>query len=85
MKIEPQAYIHLARNRIPKDERVILFIQYEDLMKKVLEALRANKIACLLLAGTAMQQSEKLSHFQSDEAKEKVLVLALEDESASGA
>lgn len=54
-------------------------------MKKVLEALRANKIACLLLSGTAMQQSEKLSHFQSDEAKEKVLVLALEDESASGA
>ncbi|KAG9044522.1 hypothetical protein FS837_008029 [Tulasnella sp. UAMH 9824] len=80
-----EVVVDLIKNRIPKDERVILFIQYEDLMKKVLEALRANKIACLLLSGTAMQQSEKLSHFQSDEAKEKVLVLALEDESASGA
>lgn len=62
-----------------------MFVQFDDLMKKVAEALKANDISCMQLKGDAKKQSETLSHFQGDKAKEKVLLLSLQDESASGA
>lgn len=62
-----------------------MFVQYADLMKKVQEALAANDVSCIVIQGTASQQSEKLLHFQNGEKAEKVLLLSLEDESASGA
>ncbi|KAG8925515.1 hypothetical protein FRC02_009614 [Tulasnella sp. 418] len=77
--------IDVIQNRIPKKDRVLLFIQYPDLMKKVAEALEANKVTFLQINGTAKQKSSKLETFQDPKAKEKVLLLALEDESASGA
>jgi SNF2 family DNA or RNA helicase len=74
-----------ARRRIPKKERVLLFIQYRDLMIKVAEALKANKVTYIEIQGTATQKSKNLERFQDPEADEKVLLLGVEDESASGA
>lgn len=73
------------RNRIPSEDRILMFIQYEDLMSKVFDALRKNDIPCLQIQGSAKQRSDNLTQFQSDKANERVLLLSLEDESASGA
>jgi len=82
----PTLLIYLAsrRKKIPKDERVLLFVQFPDLMKKVTEALAANKIKYLEIKGTAHQKSKNLELFQNG-SEERVLLLNVMDESASGA
>lgn len=67
-----------------KDERVLIFVQFADLMKKVTEALEAHNIGFLEIRGTASQKSTNLQKFQ-DGSKERVLLLNVMDESASGA
>lgn len=62
----------------------MIFVQFPDLMKKVTEALTANKIKFLEIKGTAHQKSKNLEKFQTDSA-ERVLLLNVMDESASGA
>lgn len=59
-------------------------MQFPDLMKKVAEALSANKIKFLEIKGTASQKSKNLEKFQND-SEERVLLLNVTDESASGA
>ena len=54
-------------------------------MVKVAEALKANDITFLEIQGTATTKSKNLEKFQDPKAEQKVLLLALEDESASGA
>ncbi|KAN0130961.1 hypothetical protein V8E53_011339 [Lactarius tabidus] len=82
MKLEK--VIHLVRKRIPSDERVLVFVQFPDLMKKVAEALTANKVRFLEIKGSAAQKSKNLEKFQND-SEERVLLLNVMDESASGA
>lgn len=53
-------------------------------MKKVGEAFTANKINYLEIRGSASQKSKALESFQKD-SKERVLLLHVTDESASGA
>lgn len=53
-------------------------------MKKLVEALAANKIKFLEIKGTATQKSNNLEKFQND-SPERVLLLTVTDESASGA
>jgi len=53
-------------------------------MKKVTEAFAYNKIKFLEIRGTAHQKSKNLEHFQN-ESSERVLLLNVMDESASGA
>lgn len=53
-------------------------------MKKVTEALAANKIKYLEIKGTAHQKSKNLELFQNG-SEERVLLLNVMDESASGA
>ena len=72
------------RKRIPSDERVLIFVQFPDLMKKVAEALTANKVRFLEIKGSAAQKSKNLEKFQND-SEERVLLLNVMDESASGA
>jgi len=72
------------RNEVGKDERVLVFVQFPDLMKKVTEAFTYNKIKYLEIKGTATQKSKNLELFQN-ESKERVLLLNVMDESASGA
>lgn len=69
---------------MPKEERVLVFVQFPDLMKKVAEALAANGVEFLEIRGSASQKSKNLEKFQSD-SKERVLLLNVMDESASGA
>jgi SNF2 family DNA or RNA helicase len=53
-------------------------------MKKVAEALIAHKIKFLEIKGSATQKSKNLEKFQND-SEERVLLLNVMDESASGA
>ncbi|KAG8885935.1 hypothetical protein FRB98_001541 [Tulasnella sp. 332] len=80
-----EAVVDLINKRIPKTERVLMFIQFDDLMKNVANALEKNGIKCMQLRGDAKKQSDALMNFQGKESKEKVLLLSLESESASGA
>jgi SNF2 family DNA or RNA helicase len=73
-----------SRNKIPNDDRVLIFVQFPDLMKKLAEALTAHKVKFLEIKGTATQKSNNLEKFQNDSA-ERVLLLNVMDESASGA
>lgn len=79
-------YAHdtISRKQLPKDERVLIFVQFPDLMKKVAEALEANKVKFLEIKGSASQKSKNLEKYQSD-SEERVLLLNVMDESASGA
>jgi SNF2 family DNA or RNA helicase len=61
-----------------------MFVQFPDLMKKVAEALNANKVQFLEIKGSAAQKSKNLEKFQND-SEERVLLLNVMDESASGA
>lgn len=74
----------MSRKRIPKDERALIFVQFPDLMKKVAEALREHKVPFLEIKGSAAQKSKNLEQFQTN-SKERVLLLNVMDESASGA
>jgi SNF2 family DNA or RNA helicase len=74
----------IDRHRIPKEERVLIFVQFPDLMKKVNEALTAQKIQFLEIKGTATVRSRNLETFQSADSQ-RVLLLNVTDESASGA
>ncbi|KAF7370517.1 Helicase C-terminal domain-containing protein [Mycena sanguinolenta] len=76
--------MELIKKNIPKDERVLIFVQFPDLMKKVAEALKDNGIKFLEIKGSASAKSKSLESFQQD-SKERVLLLNLMDESASGA
>ncbi|KAG7093640.1 hypothetical protein E1B28_007303 [Marasmius oreades] len=76
--------IHLIKKEIPKEERVLLFVQFPDLMQKVGEALAHNKIQYIEIKGSANMRSKNLEKFQND-SEERVLLLNLMDESASGA
>ncbi|KZT11359.1 uncharacterized protein LAESUDRAFT_642051 [Laetiporus sulphureus 93-53] len=76
--------IYLVKKEIPKEERVLVFVQFPDLMKKVAEALAANDVKFLEIRGTAVQKSKSLEQFQTN-SKERVLLLNVMDESASGA
>lgn len=72
------------REQIPEDDRVLVFVQFPDLMKKVTEAFNHHEIEFLEIRGTASQKSKNLEKFQND-SNERVLLLNVMDESASGA
>ena len=74
----------MLRTKIPPEERVLLFVQFEDLMKKVSEALDFRKIAHLQITGSATKKSNTLEQFQTN-GSARVLLLNVIDESASGA
>jgi SNF2 family DNA or RNA helicase len=70
--------------RVKKKERILIFVQFPDLMKKVGEALSARGIDFLEIKGSAAMKSKNLEAFQND-SEERVLLLNVMDESASGA
>ncbi|KAF9466118.1 hypothetical protein BDZ94DRAFT_1188147 [Collybia nuda] len=82
MKLE--SVVDLIKNKIGKKERVLVFVQFNDLTKKVAEAFDYHKIKYLEIKGSASQKSKNLEQFQN-ESKERVLLLNVMDESASGA
>ncbi|KAJ3321351.1 hypothetical protein HDU76_014120 [Blyttiomyces sp. JEL0837] len=81
--------VDILRNKVGKDERALVFVQFPDLILKVAEALDAEGIRYLQIKGTATQKSKALQEFQTEGAKGKdvvrVLLLNVVDESAAGA
>ncbi|THV02481.1 hypothetical protein K435DRAFT_749158 [Dendrothele bispora CBS 962.96] len=76
--------VDLIKRQVPKDDRVLVFVQFPDLMQKVAEAFAHHKINYLEIKGNATQRSKNLEKFQN-ESNERVLLLNVMDESASGA
>ncbi|KAF9224022.1 hypothetical protein BS17DRAFT_703902 [Gyrodon lividus] len=76
--------IDLIKNKISKKERALIFVQFPDLMVKVANALKIHDIKFLEIRGSATQKSKNLEKYQND-SKERVLLLNVMDESASGA
>ncbi|KAI5807569.1 hypothetical protein DFH27DRAFT_651071 [Peziza echinospora] len=86
--IKLEKMIKLLQERVPKTEKVLIFVQFPDLMQKVSEALDAHGVKHLQIKGTSMSKSKNLEAFQQSSATEKserVLLLNVMDESASGA
>ena len=74
----------INRKEIPAEERILIFVQFPDLMKKVGAALKAHKINYLEIEGSSASRSKTLQAYQDgDDAR--VLLLNVMDESASGA
>ena len=72
----------------PKDERVLIFVQFEDLLTQVHAVLNKEGFPALKLKGTAHQMSAIMSKFQKAKLgknDERILLLELHNESASGA
>ncbi|KAJ4475050.1 hypothetical protein J3R30DRAFT_3777458 [Lentinula aciculospora] len=82
MKLEQ--VVSLIKKQIPAEDRILVFVQFPDLMKKVTEAFDHRKIQFLEIRGSAAQKSKNLEKFQNG-SKERVLLLNVMDESASGA
>ena len=75
---------HRDTSRVKKNDRVLIFVQFPDLMKKVNDVLAARGIQFLEIRGSASAKSKSLEQFQNG-SKERVLLLNVMDESASGA
>ena len=73
---------------VPDDERILVFVQFPDLMLQVSNALNEAGIKTLKLKGSVHQQTGALDEFQKENLKKddaRVLLLLSRDESASGA
>lgn len=70
---------------IPRSERILVFLQWDDLAGKVSEALEAGKIRHLTLTGAAKTRANTLDAFQQGDADTaRVLLLKMNDASAAG-
>lgn len=77
--------IRLIKN-VPKDDQVLLFVQFLDLAKKIAGAFLDNGIKYSAL-GESGDPAKKLAEFQKNTAsatKKKVLILNIGDASAAG-
>ena len=75
-------------HRIPKDEKILVFVQFVDLLVKVGGALAESGVKTAQLIGTAKKRSDIIDAFQNPVMKKgdaRVLLLNLRDESAAGA
>ena len=50
--------------QIPKEERILVFVQFVDLLDKTYEALKAEGVAAARLTGTPNQRSTIIEAFQ---------------------
>ncbi|KAI9812586.1 MAG: hypothetical protein M1827_004575 [Pycnora praestabilis] len=79
----------ISRNEDPNDpDQIILFVQYEDLMAKVLEALEKNNIRCTaILSGRKINPDKIINDFKENKKQDraKVLILNIANEFAAGA
>ncbi|KAI9883354.1 MAG: hypothetical protein M1823_004888 [Watsoniomyces obsoletus] len=86
-----ETIIDLINKRIPKEDQIILFVQFDDLMRKISDAFDVNGIShfAMLSAvkGRGNQHSNMISEFQDDTSKnrKRVLMLNPSNEFASGA
>ncbi|KAI1921015.1 hypothetical protein LOZ12_001185 [Ophidiomyces ophidiicola] len=85
-KIDELVQLLRTTTRIPKDDQVLLFIQFAELINAVSAALDKAKIHHITVTSSDRAQGKELSNFQNqtEEVKSKVLILALGDVTASG-
>lgn len=69
---------------LPKDDRILVFVQFPDLAQAVVEALSGEGIGVAEVRGTVIQKTKVMDSMQ-EEGGPRVLLLNLADESASGA
>lgn len=76
--------VHLIKHVIPHDEKVLVFVQFPKLLKKVQGALKDHRIDFCDL-GTAVGSWKVLSQFQkAGNGSKKVMILNIGDASAAG-
>eukprot|EP00939_MAST-03C_sp_MAST-3C-sp1_P004796 g4796.t1 len=76
-----------VREPLRDTERVLIFVQFDDLMTKVQNVLEEAGIVVATITGTAKQRSTTLDKFQQEAYEREtaqVLLLKLDDASASG-
>ncbi|CEL01085.1 hypothetical protein ASPCAL00677 [Aspergillus calidoustus] len=79
------ALVNIIQNRVPVDERVLLFIQFPDLMQIASKALDLARIKHITIFSTDRQSTQKIEQFQKTSFGEnKVLLLNLGSEMAAG-
>lgn len=79
--------LHLVNliKKIPKGERVLVFLQWEDLVSKVSDALTAGGVTHAQLTGSVKARANTLDRFQSSSSEStRVLLLKVNDASAAG-
>jgi len=69
---------------IPSNERVLVFLQWEDLAHKISEALDDGNIKHVTLSGTVTKRANTLDLFQHGDDTARVLLLKMNDASAAG-
>lgn len=81
--------VHRLIKNIPEHEQVLLFVQFSDLMEKVIHGFKENKITYSVLEQKQKQKRDSsniLNEFQTETGpkKKKVLVMNIGDASAAG-
>jgi SNF2 family DNA or RNA helicase len=79
--------VELIMDRIPKEDKILLFVQFPDLMEKVARILTESGIKFFKIAGSGAKQSATVEAFQNDNSKDgvRVMLLNVTAESSSGA
>ena len=81
--------VRLVKNEIPSDEQVLLFVQFDDLMKKIAEAFKDQSISHYAIQENLNNNkaADMMESFQEDitSKKRKVLILNCSNESSAGA
>ncbi|SCZ92470.1 BZ3500_MvSof-1268-A1-R1_Chr5-2g07888 [Microbotryum saponariae] len=84
--VKLETLVRLILEKVAQDDRVLVFVQFEDLFAKTREALEAYGIKTAVVEGTAKQKGTTLHNFQDpDNRSHRVLLLQVTDKSASGA
>ncbi|PLW39290.1 hypothetical protein PCASD_05314 [Puccinia coronata f. sp. avenae] len=83
--IKLERMCHLIK-QLKKEDRVLVFVQFSDLLDKVYDALEARGIGVARVKGTALNQMKVMTNFQNEvDPHIRVLLLHATDSSASGA
>ncbi|KAI5478763.1 hypothetical protein MNV49_004589 [Pseudohyphozyma bogoriensis] len=70
---------------IPEDDRILVFVQFDDLFAKVQEALESYGIPTAVIRGGAAKQSAAVEAFQDPASRnQRVLLLLATDASSAG-
>ncbi|KAI9888334.1 MAG: hypothetical protein M1814_000564 [Vezdaea aestivalis] len=74
--------VSLVKHEIPKDEQIILFVQFPSVIQSVANALEAMKVKFLIMQ-QEQGQASILEKFKEDK-KQRILLLNVDDATATG-
>ncbi|KAI5815799.1 hypothetical protein BZA77DRAFT_315136 [Pyronema omphalodes] len=81
-----EVMVQLIKERIPADEKILLFVQFQDLRAKVAKVLDESGISYCQVQGNAKKQSDIVEKFQQSIGIEgpRIMLLDVTTQSASG-